>query len=304
MKNLPEKFPIRYALVTYDIEVDEFEDPALRDAYLREQKNLFIQYVLKLQSCNDLSSDYHTIQIHHLSDEILNVKSLNYDPNDIDEFMNLIESLKKELAHFLNTDKDKILSSWGKGYAFDPYLYSYAGSGEKPAFLQAYNKLLNPPKDLYKISVSKSDINFFYGLYQKIRDGKISAVQLYEKLNQYNKPIYISTHYSKNWAVADSGKTDGIFITRNKIGSGYNELLKEVENQNFDFKINIVVCRNWEELFAEEIMQIYRMSNFCGNCGKALPFDYQGKFCPPELPENADCIRERARQRARKSSQD
>jgi len=302
MKNLPDKFPIRYAIVTYDLDALEFDDPKLKAAYLKDKESLFIQYVSKLQTGNDLSSGYYNIGLNYLNEEILNVKSLKYDyPYKGEDFLKIIENIKQELCKFLVVDKKDIRDFWGNGNAFDAFLYSYTGSGERPAFLISYENILKKKVD-FDFYVYKGTIKIFYDLYEKIRQGKLSGIELNEKLIKYDKPIFINTYYSKKWEYADKGKTNGLFKPR-LTDHELIDKINEADETLSDRKINVAVCRSWEELFAEEIRQIYNISSFCNNCGKALPFDYQGKYCPPDLTENAECVKERARKRAKKGSQ-
>ena len=150
-----------------------------------------------------------------------------------------------------------------------------------------------------------SDIKFLNSIFEKIRKNEITNFQLYESLARYPKPIYITVPYSKIWEKLDTGFQDGIV----SVGSRFNkeDIISECEvddeeNDKKNYgknKISVAVCRSWDELFAEEVSAIYKMFSFCKNCGKALPFDYQGKYCP-ETKGSEDCTRKRARDRARK----
>ena len=100
----------------------------------------------------------------------------------------------------------------------------------------------------------------------------------------------------------DSGILDGI-IRPSYFHKHKTKEIKELEEiNNYKEKITITVVRSWDELFAEEISTLNKMMKFCNNCGKALPFNYQGKYCL-ENKENQECVKERARKRARKKSQ-
>jgi hypothetical protein len=100
----------------------------------------------------------------------------------------------------------------------------------------------------------------------------------------------------------DDGFQNGIIPVTNKLGkqnfieeyTKYNQ--DAIDNEN---KITIAVCKNWEELFTEELLALYKEMNFCKNCGKTLPFNYQGRFCP-DTKENEECKKERGRERAKK----
>ena len=163
------------------------------------------------------------------------------------------------------------------------------------------NYMQGLPEIIHKFGYleNSSDIKCLYNDYEKIKDNKITNFQLYESMAKYAKPVYISTPYSKTWKILDSGFQDGIIPV---FGRSHkediiekSELLDEKDGYSKS-KILVAVCRNWEELFAEEISALYKMFNFCNNCGRALPFDYKGNYCP-DLSENKNCIKERNRKR-------
>lgn len=298
MKNLPDKFPIRYALLVKPREeYEDFDDLDFVTGELKEREVLFRQLLLTLQqkplSKEMLLIQQTSIKFSLLGVEIMNIAKIGKDPE-------WIELVKKKIKDILPGAEVK---SWAFGEAFTLGLYSYKGNYEIPTFIRAYNyNTKNDFDSLYgKFGhfMSRSNINFFYNTYKKVSEGEIDEWELYKLLNQYEKPLHITSYQSDLWKMLDEGTLGGIIRPEHLHQFKTKEIKNLIEKNNYTQKIPITVCKNWESLFAEEIISLYKMFRFCNNCGKALPFNYKGSYCP-DTKENQLCIKERARIRSRK----
>lgn len=306
VKYLPDKFPIRYAIIISDWETQDLSDEEKLQFYTPAiTEMLFRQLLLLLQkdALNEklIAPTVDNIKFKLMDVEIINIAKLNASPDWTNKIHNGITEIIPETKR----------SSQSTGSAFDIGLYSYAGAGERPSFFMTHNIIEKYSKPIlgfqeliktFGYIKSISTINFLYTVYEKIKNNKITNFQLYESLARYTKPIYISTPYSKIWAILDDGFQHGIVPlgTRFKKESIIKKYKSYNKKNNYNKeKIVVAICKSWEELFVEEILSLYKMFNFCNNCGKALPFNYQGKYCP-DIKGNEKCIRERARKRARK----
>lgn len=297
-KNLPDKFPIRHALlVQVNEECDTLDN---LDFLIREQKEkevLFRQLLLILQqeplSKEMLSIGQSSIKLDLLGIEIINIAKIGRDT----EWFKLVEKRIKEIL------PDTEVKSWAVGEAFILGLYNYAGNCEIPAFIRAHYYISE--NDFASIrakfghSISKDEINFFYNTYEKVRTGKIDDFELYKLFNQYEKPLYITSYQSDLWKMLDKSSSSGSIPPARLYQSKMEEIKNLIEKNNYTQKISITVCKSWESLFAEEIMTLYKMFRFCNNCGKALPFGYKGSYCP-NTKINKECVKARARIRSQK----
>lgn len=289
MKNLPNKFPTRYALIAQNLEIEELEDFRLKNVQIAKTEGLFNQFISKLQkeslSRDILLNEYSSVQFYHFNTEIADIAKLGSSTEWID-------TLEKE---FLKILPQVDMSATFRGKAFSVGLYSYQGNTEIPAFIRAHNAVGNQKLQEGFGFISRGDLLFFRGTYQRICTNKISDWQLYQLLNEYERPIYITSNQSSIWKALDKGilngttPPDNIFYLKNPI-------MKKIKDQSFKEKINIMVCRNWQSLFAEEIRTLYKMFCFCNNCDKPLPLNYKGSYCL----ENQECKKERARKRSKK----
>ena len=305
MKNLPDKFPIRYAIVINDI-FDSKGSGSQFNTTPDGYRMLFKQLLIALQE-NGLNRHTFIPLADHLAFkwmdcEIMNIAKLNcsYDWGG-----KIIVGMSKMVPEAKET-------VWSKGAAFNLGLYSYEGAAEIPSFMVArriIEKCEKKPKRALEIANKfgnlelNSDTNSLLYDYERIRNNQLTNLQIYDIMTKYSKPIYISIPYSRIWEVLDGGFADGTVPLDN--GSDKRAITEECElfdEKEYDYgkkKITVVICRSWEELFAEENLAIYKMLNFCNNCGKSLSFGYQGRYCQ-ENEENMECIRERARKRASK----
>jgi len=291
MKNLPDKFPIRYALIIRNL-ADWDMDASLMGQE-RQRELLYKQLVIDLQQ-NPVTKERLTTQTISIIVTLLGIEIIN---------LMMINKDEKEIKLFIKNVKDLLPNAEFEPPRFDDFifrlsLYSYCGNYEIPALIRAYNKRddLDYLYEKLELEDRPKIINVFYDIYQKMIKGNLRDWELYEHLNKYERPIYINSPYSELWKLLDSGALDGLIHT------GYlfeNKIIKSLKEKQYKQKIPIAICRSWESLFAEEISALYKMFRFCHNCGKALPFDYQGNYCP-DTKENQQCMRERAKIRAQK----
>jgi hypothetical protein len=297
MKNLPNKFPIRYAII--------LASESDREDYLGLQKNTeanLYNDVIELLKENILNKEivninYSFIKFSFNKNKLFELAKLetNIDWKTIDNDFCKMENLLKKIY-----PNKKIVKEMGIGNLFKIGFYSYKGASERPCFLRSYNAALK--KDLlWKKGVANSvNIEYFGELYKKIVNNQISEVKLDEDLGHFEKPIYITAKYSKLWDKLDKGEHDGIIPPERMDPDFLSDISykndgKKIESHK-NKKIKIVICKNWDSLFAEEIRSLYKTFSFCNNCGKPLSFDWKGIYCP-DTKENKACIRERARNR-------
>ena len=296
MKNLPDKFPIRYALIIKNqFDYDRYDKRVL-DGRQQEEEILCRQLIRFLQKnpitrrllfAKSTSVKYSLVGI-----EIINITK--FEESEV--WVNILDKTMKNII------PEAVRECYSHGDAFELGLYSYRGNCEIPAFIDAYNKRENYDYIDHKFGFGDSlvqSIKYVYETYIKLKEGKIKDWELYEILTRFEKAIYINSPYSALWEALDKRLLDGT-IPHDHLFQYENKEIKAITEKSYKQKIPIAVCRSWEDLFGEEILALYKMFRFCHNCGSALPFDYQGNYCP-DAKENQQCIRERARFRAQKT---
>ncbi|MFA6252266.1 MAG: hypothetical protein WCX74_02610 [Candidatus Paceibacterota bacterium] len=275
MKNLPDKFPIRYALILGHLH-EPNEDELLFNQYLALLNKQPLDYSL---FCADMISvDF---RIHNR--DAFGIVKINEGKNESD-FKIWADSIEDRLKEVIPSITIK---SWGGGHAFRVGMYSYKKSAEIPAFTQF------KPSCWCNVNFEK--------VFNRIKNGKYDTFLLYQELGAYLKGIRQDLFYSNIWKCLDSNKELGGFVYDSFDLEDKIIFNKVPKNEEVKEKIPVMICRSWEELFAEEIFALYKMFNYCNNCGKALPFNYNGKYCP-NTPESIECIRERGRKRKHSQS--
>lgn len=296
------------------MERDEYEANEIDSPVKEKEKTelLYRQFMLILQETpitkERLSLDYASLHLYLYGIEMANIVKLSADAVWVDSSIKKLKEIMPESQ-----------TGYAYGRAFQLGLYSYKGATEIPVFLainNAYQKDIKTAQIKFSYYGSKKKMDGFYKIFTKIKDGKMKDWELYQSFVQHEKPLYLNIPYSDVWAELDKSKyskaTNGKIeendlnglISPSFFHKDLPETLRNLEKntKNNNRTINVAVCKRWEDLFAEEISALYKIMNFCNNCGKALPFDYQGKYCP-ESKENEECIRKRARMRASKKSQ-
>ncbi len=295
MKQLPDIFPIRYAMIIETGNDEELNDrPLLPDPKI---EMLFRQYILMLQkeplTTKNIRPQADYVKATFFDIDIAYIAKLQAENNWEQE---TIKSLKSILPNIT-------VSHTGTGFFLENSLYSYQGAYEIPSFIKFKKETEKTSFDIVrrKYSLNSSMYGFFYNKYKEILDDKINSWELYQILAKYRQPIRIEAPYSELWKFLDTRGNEGI-ITPNTQRTENNKALSLTLSQIKDTnqKIEIVICRNWEELFAEELSAFYKMLKRCKNCNKPLPFNYKGNYCP-DLTENNNCIKERNRKRKSQS---
>jgi len=297
MNQLPEVFPLRYAMVIVAGNDEEFDDrPLLPDPKI---EMLFRQYVLKLQkepikkrllrpASYFVKASFADIDVGYLAKLADNNESGSMD--------GWLSETSKSFEKML---PGVVVQSSGWGFFLNTSLYSYSGACEIPSFIKFWKETEKIGFDNARkqFCFNSSMYGFFYNKYRQILNDEISSWELYQILAKYRQPIRIEAPYSELWKFLDSGKNKGI-ITPNIHLAENKSVLESLPSQtkNYDDKIEIVICRSWEELFAEELSAFYKTLKRCRNCNKPLPFNYKGNYCP-DTPENKNCVKERNRKR-------
>jgi len=291
VNQLPEVFPIRYAMIIDTGNDEDLDDrPLLPDPKV---EMLFRQYILKLQreplSKSNLRPGADYIKASFLDIDIAYIAKLEGGQEWVRTSSEALTSILPEIK----------INLTGTGFFINTALYSYRGACEIPSFIKFRKETDKISFDgvRKKYSVNSSMYGYFYNKYKEILEDKISSWELYQILAKYKQPIRIEAPYSEIWKFLDTGKNDGI-ITSNIHREENKAILNSLPNQtkNVSSKIEIVICRSWEELFAEELSAFYKTLKRCRNCSKPLPFNYKGNYCP-DLPENKHCVKERNRKR-------
>ena len=295
MKSLPNKFPIRYAILVTDNNKDDEEVDDFELSKRRALWSQFIDYIkVKPLELNDLSIRYAGVGYRDKYDNMLSIIPKLNAPKEWSEKTQ--EAIMKIIPEGLFTLYN--------GHAFNLTLYSYEGMFDVPIFWKILKS--NKNKDLLLKELKLRQLNYYNteGIkismqkkYDQVMNGKTS---LWENFSNLNQPavFYIRIPYSKLWKAIDNGNEEGIVCYCDDNLDNLDDKIKKMNEPEQGF-INVAIVRDLESLMLEEMVSLYKVSSFCNSCGKPLPFDYKGKYCP-DTPENIDCTRKRARIRHKK----
>ncbi len=311
VKNFPERFPIRYAIILREFkdDDDDFSNRRTSERKLIDEQ-IFRQFILLLQEQpldrTILQLSKVSVLCRSLGLKVFEGAKLNAGEEWINEVEKYISLLYPEAL---------VLTDTTRGHAYNLGLYSYAGAGEIPSFWKMYQKY-----DDKNFLGERFGFHEHFGailsrsrLYERMMKGEVTESFLYEMGELYERPIYLTVPHSSLWSFLDKGNLEGVVPTYLDILK-YKSFIEQLPIEDFDKrsvslkekmhepKITIVLCRNWVSLFTEEILSLYRSSVFCKNCSACLPFNYKGKYCLSS-PENKQCNRERARQRKKLSQE-
>jgi len=309
MKNLPDEFPIRYALIAKWN--DSVQQPL--DKMLYNQLIVLLESKPLLRENLDLYAQMVSFSL--LGTNVLAFAKL-FDSVDIavykiHEWVQLAgKSMASLIPKIKIEDLPGILEISGLG------LYSYMGACEIPCFFQAKNATVEKLKEKFGYIIDSKSIKDIFDIYTGICKGVANQREIWEIGNKYKKPLQISVPFSAVWGSLDNNNgggcipVSGFFDTSRLDDSGtvkqpdlYEYRSKLIENiprtDTKEGRINVLICESWESLMAEEVAMLHKITSFCSNCGKSLPYDYNGKYCPDE-EGNEKCIRERNRKRKKK----
>ncbi len=274
--DLPDTFPIRYAIIVEELNKNEGQNDTLAEATRKSMWSQMIDY-LKVTplTVNDLSHSFTKIVCYDkYKNRLLSYKELNGDKKMADD-----KAVKviKELG-FGSADI-------GIGSAFDLTLFNYSGMTETPLFHKIKNS-----KDIsttpwlrnfnyHSADGLKQEVEIRYGKMQK---GDVFGLDNFSSL-QEPKVFYLDIPNSELWEYL--GKGTGIL--------SYNDIpdikLKDVKEEK---KIRVAIAKSLTGLIEEELFALYKYSTYCLNCGKILPFNKKATYCP-NTKENAECNRRR-----------
>lgn len=275
--DLPNKFPIDYAIVLEDLNKSRAENDTLTEATRMSLWSQMIDY-LKVTplTINDLTHTYTKIVCYDkYNNKLLSYKELNGDKKEAeDKAMKVV----KELG-FGGVDI-------GIGSAFDLTLFNYFGMGETPVFHKVKNsKNISAVPWLRNFGYHSSD-----GLkltiekkYEKLQKANTSGFGGFSSL-QTPKVFYLDIPNSELWE----------YINKNTGTISHNDIpdikLKEIKGGK---KITVAIAKNIEDLIDEELFTLYKHSEYCLNCRKILPFNRKLKYCP----DNEECNKKRNKKR-------
>jgi hypothetical protein len=297
MKSLPEKFPIRYAIVVDSHTIDDEEQDAFElaknSSLLRQLMAYLISHPLNRQE--DLTLGYQSISFSDSSSKLGIIPQLYPDKDWLTE-------TKKKLEEFLNPYPIALYRFiQTSGRAYDLTLYSYAGMCDVPIFTRILNH--NDKKTFEDYNLKRLNFNCDDKVFNDLSQKYKVIMRGYDRWTQYSpfkrekEVFYMELPYTKLWKNLDSGICLGTVSGlpwKNKYENERNEGGVETGE-----KIRVAVSFGIEPLLLEEMYALYKISSFCNCCGKPLPFDYKGKYCP-NISENIDCNRKRARLRKKK----
>lgn len=274
MKNLPDKFPIRYALIV------SIYNNGNEEERISQLETLFNEYLLLIKNkpldFSLLFPEYMSLDFTILGKKAFQISKLYPEEGWIDVVK---KKIKEIMPNFL-------CSSWSIGSPFSVGLYGYKKACEIPAF----------------VNLKGLGSNYYKKMYERIRKGEVSDWEIYEMLSEHNKSLKQDLYYSEIWEELDENiQMGGHIMCTHMLRDG--EWFEGLPKKKYKTKIPVLICKSWEDLFAEELFILYKMFRYCNNCGKALPLGYNGKYCPNN-PENIDCIRERARKRKHSQNKD
>ena len=274
--DLPDKFPISYAIVLEELNKSGVENDTLAEATRMSLWSQMIDY-LKVTplTINDLTHTFTKIVCYDkYKNKLLSYKELNGDKKLAEEkAMRVI----KELG-FGSVDI-------GIGNAFDLTLFNYWGMGETPVFHKVKNSknvsavpwLRNfgyHSSDGLKLAIEKK--------YEKLQKASTSEFGGFSSL-QTPKVFYLDIPNSELWE----------YLNKNTGTISHNDIpdikLKEIKGGE---KITVAIAKNIEDLIEEELFALYKHSEYCLNCRKILPFNSKAKYCP-NTKENVDCNKKR-----------
>lgn len=289
MKSLPAKFPIRYAIV-----LSGQRENDKNDLDVSKSNSLWSQLIDFLK--------IHPLELKDLSLGYVSVSYSDKYKNRLCEipFLNESKEKIKNISALLSENMNEGTFSEGWGTSFFLTLFSYEGMAEIPS----YWKLLNG-KNRVDVSDTLALKSFGYpspeglrlkieGKYKKIMAGNDGIWQNFRMLDDPSV-FYLQVPYSSLWEALDKGAQGGV-LSHNEITDYLPRKLKKNIEKKF---ITVAIAKNLESLMVEEIISTYKTSNYCNMCGKALPFDYKGRYCP-NTNENIACVRKRGRIRKRK----
>ncbi len=299
MKNLPDRFPIRYAIIVNDHRKDSETENYFDEV---TYNILWDKFVTLLQNepltLDNLFLPYQSVIYNFKKNQLSQISELK-------PAKDWAENLEKKLMESIKEGEFTIRN----GVGFELGLYSYQGTYNTPLFWQMY---INREDD--KVMGEKLGLYFWGGLYNHKKFGE-EIYRQYEQIMKGNINIYEKLRTSSNsdvfnltipnsnlWTALDQHQNDGFIPTGAEEYEIDETQIKKSGLKNRPKKISVVVARSLAALFHEEMLALYRVSAFCNNCGKALPFGHSKKYCPDTL-ENKDCVRERNRKRAKKHSQ-
>jgi len=294
MKSLPNRFPIRYAILVGDnLRKDDLED----DFDISKKNSLWCQF-----------NEYIKTNPLTLKDLIISYVSAEYrdtNNNKLCVFPKLkgSEEWLEKTIDALDKTVPFGLYTRNHGRAFYLTLYSYKGMLELPIF---HRVAYGSDKDKVMEELKLKELNYYSleGLshsieinHKRIMNGQLDMWENYNYLKE-SLVFYLRIPYSKLWKALDMSENDGsvCFNGDHKKLSRFIEELEDVEEREY---ITVAIAKNLDALMTEEMISLYKTSNFCNNCGKPLPFDSKAKYCP-NIPENIDCNRKRARIRKKR----
>lgn len=302
MKQFPYYFPIRYAIIVEGgskkiLECDILEEESLSEKIIFKQLLSFLQ--TKPLDKNSLCIPRVSATFSIMGMKLFELSKLQNEIN-----WKWADYIEKAMGSVFMDIKIESKGMGGVGLGF----YSYRGASELPAFWTFRKKGEESTSGRRPRRFRSYDYGDYAGIYSKLAEGKMTGLEFYKISSKHRKPISITIPYSPVWEFLDENRKFEGFIPPIDDDLQKEELAQELpekfekEKKN-GLKIDVLVCRSLEDLFVEEITTLYKMFFHCNNCGKPLPFNYKGKYCP-ESPENEKCIRERAKIRKRKSQVD
>lgn len=299
MQYFPKEFPIRYVITVLDHTKNRFNNEYFNEA---RSKVLWDQLIDLLQSkplgIEDLVQKYSSVSYTYKDTQLCSIPKLGNDSE-------WSKNADKYLQEILGVGR----FSSGPGRAFDLGLISYKGMMDVPIFYQIanhgddreyrFNRLgLGAWGHIY-LDKDKKEANRIMDQYARVTEK--SDYWRYEKMRSTKEleTIELRIPYSPLWALLDQGKNYGLIPSMSEEVNIEDSDLASIDMTEYPSYISVTVVKSLSALFWEEMASLYRVANFCNNCGKVLDFSSKHKYCDAKV--NPFCAQDRARKRQRKS---
>ncbi len=287
MKNLPEIFPVRYAVVAEDVYSASLKGAVKSSDWLFKQ-------LLRLIQSEPLTADKLKLKASSMRFTDLGIPAFTIEK--LDPHIDWDNKIRRDI----HEQFPGISWNYHMGATYNLNLVSYAGRYEIPVLVEAHNKKgdIDFLHDRFGYSFNRTDLDIIYELFEELKNGNLSDTRLWSIRASTNEPVLIEADISSLWEHLEDpeGMNKGVLSSFNVMArpQRYQEIPPEPTSKR---KIQIYVCKSWDSLMVEELYALKRATTFCLNCGKGLPYGSRHKYCP----DNPECRRARDRERARRT---
>jgi hypothetical protein len=314
MIQLPEYFPLRYAMVIFSPKQGGVGNEGNTNFLDSQDRHLFFELIdiLKRKPFTEERSIWSSVSVKAFlrGEQICKYVKL-LEGNDLNRGATWVEETERAIKNIVG--KQPLVFHLPQSIQFKIAAASYSGLGERPTVLMASQNQDN--EDVVERFFGYRFLNDGYPmvdgvsiflLYQGLKDGTTSEALIDELASKFTRPRRIDMPYSYLWSLLDKGTNQGMLPRKMNWGEYYERSLyepREIFAQKTKIEVDkkviqVLVCDSWESLFLEEIRELYRMIRHCNNCGLALSPKRTAKYCDPKLSKSCGLERARKRQKA------